>query len=129
MNKREKGWANIAEIAGEQGIVAMEGVQAVSPRLANLALEFGYGDIYDNDALDRKQRTLITLSSLITQGQFGHTLTFHFKAALRSGLTKEEILELITHCSGYVGFPKAMNALTVFDQTYKEWIEEQEYVK
>ncbi len=124
MDKRQIGWNKIKEIAGVQGVKAMEEVQSYSPRLANMALEFGYGDIYSDDTLDSRQRALITLSSLISQGNQGTTLTFHFKAALRVGLSKEEILELINHCSGYVGFPKAITSLNLFQQAYSEFEKE-----
>ncbi len=128
MDKRQMGWNKIREIAGEQGVKTMEAVQAYSPRLANMALEYGYGDIYSNDTLDSRQRALITLSSLISQGDHGTALIFHFKAALKVGLTKEEILELINHCSGYVGFPKAIASLNLFQQAYSEFENESEEV-
>ncbi|TSB47494.1 carboxymuconolactone decarboxylase family protein [Alkalicoccobacillus porphyridii] len=112
--KAAAGWKKIDELAGERGIQAMKAVEEFSPRLAKLALEFGYGDVYLGEALDSKQRALITLSSLITQGDQGRGLTYHFNAALRVGVSKEEILELINHCSAYAGFPKAIHALHVF---------------
>ncbi|WYS08447.1 carboxymuconolactone decarboxylase family protein [Bacillus sp. FSL R5-0394] len=121
MEKAQLGWKQIEEMAGEAGIKAMEAVEAFSPRLAKLALEFGYGDVYAGDALDLKQRALITLSSLITQGDQGRGLTYHYKAALRVGVSKEEILEVINHCSAYAGFPKAIHALFVFKQVWDEY--------
>ncbi|MBM7839610.1 4-carboxymuconolactone decarboxylase [Alkalihalobacillus xiaoxiensis] len=116
MDKAAAGWKKIEELAGEPGIQSMKAVEEFSPRLAQLALEFGYGDVYLGEALDLKQRALITLSSLITQGDQGRGLTYHFKAALRVGVTKEEILEVINHCSAYAGFPKAIHALHVFKE-------------
>ncbi|MDQ0209086.1 carboxymuconolactone decarboxylase family protein [Alkalicoccobacillus murimartini] len=120
--KAAAGWKMIDELAGERGIQAMKTVEEFSPRLAKLALEFGYGDVYLDDALDKKQRALITLSSLITQGDNGRGLTYHFNAALRVGVSKEEILELINHCSAYAGFPKAIHAVHVF----KDFLENQQ---
>ncbi|MGP4041248.1 carboxymuconolactone decarboxylase family protein [Gracilibacillus sp. D59] len=121
MEKIQVGWKKIEEIAGEQGVKTMKEVQDFSPKLAKMAVEHGYGDIYSDDTLDLKQRTLITLSSLISQGDQGTALTFHFKIALRAGLTKEEILEVINHCSGYVGFPKAIASLSIFKKVYSEY--------
>lgn len=122
MDKRERGWKQIEELAGKGGLRSMEEVEKFSPRLARLALEFGYADVYADDSLDLKQRALITLSSLITQGDVGRGLHYHFRAALHVGLTKAEILELINHCSAYAGFPKAIHALFIF----KEVVDEQE---
>ncbi|SFL86434.1 4-carboxymuconolactone decarboxylase [Gracilibacillus orientalis] len=121
MDKIQVGWNRIEEIAGEQGVKTMEEVQDFSPRLAKMAVEFGYGDIYSDDTLDLKQRAMITLSSLISQGDQGTALTFHFKIALKVGLSKEEILEVINHCSGYVGFPKAISSLSHFKKAYSEF--------
>lgn len=120
MDKKDFGWKKIDEMAGERGIRAMEEVEKFSPRLAKLALEFGYGDVYADDSLDLKQRALITLSSLITQGDVGRGLQYHFNAALRVGVSKEEILELINHCSAYAGFPKAIHALHIFKSIIEE---------
>ena len=121
MDKAAAGWKRIEELGGERGIQNMKGMEAFAPRLARLALEFGYGDVYAGEALDLKQRALITLSSLITQGDQGTGLSYHFHAALRVGVTKEEIFELINHCSAYAGFPKAINAA----QLFKEVLENQ----
>ncbi len=120
LTKQERGWKQIEELAGSKGIDAMKEVEKFSPRLAKLALEFGYGDVYHNDSLDLKQRALITLSSLITQGDAGRGLTYHFHAALNVGVHQSEILELINHCSAYAGFPKAIHALHIFKSVVEE---------
>jgi 4-carboxymuconolactone decarboxylase len=125
MDKKEMGWRKIEELAGERGLRAMEEIEKISPRLAKLALEFGYGDVYADSSLDLQQRALITLSSLITQGDIGRGLAYHFRAALHVGLSKEQILEVIHHCSAYAGFPKAIHALFIF----KGVLEEQENSK
>ncbi|EZH65593.1 gamma-carboxymuconolactone decarboxylase [Bacillaceae bacterium JMAK1] len=124
MDKNEAGWKQIQELAGERGIQSMKAAEEFSPRLARLAVEFGYGDVYASDALSLKQRSLITLSSLITQGDPGTGLSYHFRAALRIGVTKEEILELINHCTAYAGFPKCINALFIFKEAYETYEEE-----
>ncbi|SDM44664.1 carboxymuconolactone decarboxylase family protein [Sediminibacillus halophilus] len=124
MDKQQLGWGNIEEIAGDNGVKVMKEVQNFSPRFAKLALEFGYVDLYSDNTLDLKQRALITLSSLISQGEQGTDLTFHYRVALRAGVSKDEILELIIHCSGYAGFPKAMTALFIFKETYQKFKQE-----
>ncbi|SFM13944.1 carboxymuconolactone decarboxylase family protein [Salibacterium qingdaonense] len=118
--KEQIGWKQIEQMAGSSGLAAMEELQKFSPRLAKLALEFGYGDVYNDDALDLKQRALITLSSLITQGDAGRGLAYHFRAALHVGLSKEEIMETVHHCSAYAGFPKAIHALFIFKEVLEE---------
>lgn len=118
--RSEQGWESIQKLAGEKGIRAMEELIKTSPRLGKLALEFGYGDVYSNQTLDFKQRAIITLSSLITQGDAGRGLNYHFRAALNVGLTKEEIMEVIIHCAAYCGFPKALSAVFIFQSILEE---------
>jgi 4-carboxymuconolactone decarboxylase len=119
-SRTELGWQSIQKLAGDNGIRAMKELLKTSPRLGKLALEFGYGDVYSNQTLDFKQRALITLSSLITQGDTGRGLAYHLRAALHAGLTKEEIMEAISHCSVYAGFPKALNAVFIFETILEE---------
>ncbi|UOQ48942.1 carboxymuconolactone decarboxylase family protein [Gracilibacillus caseinilyticus] len=121
MNKQELGWKKVDELGGTRGIKAIKAMEDASPRLARLALEFGYADVYENDNLDVKQRALVTLSSLISQGDAGRGLHYHFYAALNVGLKQEEVLEVINHCSAYVGFPKAIHALHIFQEVAEEF--------
>ncbi|WP_062051563.1 carboxymuconolactone decarboxylase family protein [Bacillus sp. JCM 19034] len=121
MDKQALGWKKIEELAGQQGIEAMKTMESYSPRLARLALEFGYADVYDDDSLNLKQRALVTLSSLITQGDAGRGLHYHFRAALNVGLEQAQILEVINHCSAYAGFPKAIHALHIFQEVLNQY--------
>ena len=107
----ERGTEVIMKLAGEQGIQAVEGVQSFSPDLAKMIVEFAYGEIYSRPVFDFKQRELITLSSLITQGAGEEMLIFHFNSALNSGMTLEEVKEVVIHCAVYAGFPRSISAL------------------
>ncbi|MFB5660277.1 hypothetical protein [Alteribacillus sp. HJP-4] len=49
--KQAAGWKQIEEMEGERGLFAMEELEKFSPRLAKLALEFGYGNVYVDQAL------------------------------------------------------------------------------
>ncbi|MER2170352.1 MAG: carboxymuconolactone decarboxylase family protein, partial [Psychrobacillus psychrodurans] len=54
-----------------------------------------------------------------TQGAFDQ-LRVHLQAALNVGLSKEEIIEIIIHCAGYVGFPKAVHAMGIAGEIFEE---------
>lgn len=97
----------------------MEGIKDISPDLWNMIVSFGFGDLYSRNTLSHAQREIITLTSLITQGAFDQ-LRVHLQAALNVGLTKEEIIEIILHCTGYVGFPKAVHAMGIAGEVFKE---------
>lgn len=110
----------IMKLAGEQGKLAIDNVHSLSPELGRMIVEFAFGQVYSRPIFDLKQRELITLSSLITQGAGEDQLQFHFKSALNIGMTVEEITEIITHCAVYAGFPRAVNALGILKKTVEQ---------
>jgi len=112
-NRYQRGIEIVTKLAGEQGKGALEELGVFSPDFASKIIEFGFGEIYSRPVLDLKQRELLTLASLITQGAESQ-LQFHFRSSLHIGLTKEEIMEVILHCALYAGFPRALSALQVF---------------
>jgi len=97
----------------------MEQMKEVSPDLWNLIVSFGFGDLYTENTLSLQQREIITITTLITQGAF-EQLEVHLKAALRVGLTKQEISQIIIQCAGYVGFPKAVQAMGMAGEIFKK---------
>ncbi len=97
----------------------MEQMKAVSPDLWDMIVSFGFGDLYARSSLSLATREIITLTSLITQGAFDQ-LRIHLHAALAAGLTEEEIKEIIIHCIGYTGFPKAVQAMGIAAEVFLE---------
>jgi 4-carboxymuconolactone decarboxylase len=77
-----------------------------------MAIEFPLGDIYARDGLDFRSRELVAISSLATLGDTGPHLRIHIRAALRMGITKAEIIEILMQTAIYAGFPVALNALS-----------------
>ena len=119
-NKRYEAGINAMEELFSQDVRnGMEGIKNISPDLWNMIVSFGFGDLYSRNTLSHAQREIITLTSLITQGAFDQ-LRVHLQAALNVGLTKEEIIEIILHCTGYVGFPKAVHAMGIAGEVFKE---------
>jgi len=74
-----------------------------------LAADYCFGEIWTREDLDRKSRSLATVSMLIGSGRF-EELRFHFPAAVRNGWSVKEIDEVILHATAYVGFPAATSA-------------------
>lgn len=63
--------------------------------------------------ISMKQREMLTLTTLATQGDTSYQLDFHIQASLNAGLTKEEIVEVFVHSLPYIGFPKTLNAIAM----------------
>ena len=91
----------------------------IAPRLAELTDEILFGDVWERPGLSPRDRSLVTVTSLISLYRVNE-LPFHLGKALENGLTRDEIVETITHLAFYAGWPPAMTALQiarkVFDQ-------------
>ncbi|EJR89631.1 carboxymuconolactone decarboxylase family protein [Bacillus cereus] len=94
-----------------------EELKEIAPDVGKYIIEFAYGDIYSRPGLDNKQRALITISSLVTQGTEPQ-LELHLNTGLTAGLTPTEIIESIMHLIPYTGFPRVLNALTVAKKVF-----------
>ncbi|ULO06800.1 carboxymuconolactone decarboxylase family protein [Paenibacillus sp. 19GGS1-52] len=115
-----RGWEKLMEIDGEGGARVVDSLQDIAPDLGKYVVEFGFGDIYCREGLDSKQRQLITLSSLTTQGGCEPQLKVHINAALNVGLSPKEIIEALLHCIPYTGFPRVLNATFVAKEVFLE---------
>jgi 4-carboxymuconolactone decarboxylase len=115
----KKGMEILNKVTDEKGINMIKRFSEIHPDFEEMMVSFGYGDIWSRDELDLKQRALITLSSLITQGAF-EALRFHVKAALHVGVKPKEIVELVVHCAAYVGFPKAVTAFPIVMEIFEQ---------
>lgn len=79
-------------------------LQDIAPDVGTYIIEFAHGEIYSRAGLTNKQRALVTISPLVTQGTEPQ-MELHINTGLTAGLTKEEIVESITHLIPYTGFP------------------------
>jgi 4-carboxymuconolactone decarboxylase len=91
---------------------AREQVRPIAPKLVELAEEVVYGDVWERPGLSKRDRSLITVATLIALGR-ERQLVGHLGRALDNGLSKDEISELITHLAFYAGWPAAMTAALV----------------
>lgn len=94
-----------------EGLVAMQ--QGRAKDLAQLGIEFNFGDIYSRPGLTLAQRELLSLASLVTIGGLEPQLRGHTRGAIRAGCSPTEVLETVIHVVQYCGFPKALNAIRV----------------
>lgn len=115
-----RGWDKLMEVDGEGGKRVIESLKDIAPDLGKYVVEFAFGDIYSREGLDVKQRQLVTIASLTTQGGCEPQLTVHINAALNVGLTAHEIIEAITHCIPYTGFPRVLNAIFTAKHVFEE---------
>lgn len=120
MNKKEIGLKNLAKIDGVAAEVVFDSLKDLAPDLNNLMLKFAFGTIYERGVLNFKDRELITITSLLTQGGCENQLRVHIQASLNVGLTQEEIIETFIHYAPYVGFPRVLNAIFVAKEIFTD---------
>ena len=101
-------------IMAQQKIVQTAGRDALgdfAPEFAHLNDDILFGEVWSrNDLLSLRDRSLVTITSLISQGITDSSLTYHLQEAKKNGITRTEIAEIITHIAFYAGWPKAWGA-------------------
>jgi 4-carboxymuconolactone decarboxylase len=85
----------------------------------NLVTEFAWGTIWTRPGLDRRSRSMITLTALIARGH-DEELALHIRAALRNGLSWDEIKEVLLQTAVYCGVPDANAAFRVAARVFEE---------
>ncbi|WP_215776664.1 carboxymuconolactone decarboxylase family protein [Paludibacterium sp. B53371] len=82
-----------------------------APQFAALNDDVLFGQIWSRDTeLSARDRSLITVTALMASGMLDSALDFHLQTARRNGITREEIVAVITHLAFYAGWPKAWAA-------------------
>ena len=90
-----------------------------APEFARLNDDILFGEVWSrNDLLSLRDRSLITLTSLISQGITDSSLAYHLQEAKKNGITRTEIAEIITHIAFYAGWPKAWAAFRQANPTF-----------
>ena len=91
----------------------------VAPKFAEVTDEVLFGDVWRRPGLSPRDRSLITVSCLISTYRTNE-LAFHMKTALKNGVTRDEIVEIITHLAFYAGWPPANTAVAIADKVFDE---------
>ena len=88
-----------------------------APKLVSLTDDVLFGDIWRRPELPSRDRSLVTVAALITNGSTDQ-LRAHLQIAKDNGLTETELKELIIHLAFYAGWPRAMSAITVAKEVF-----------
>lgn len=81
--------------------------------------EYCFGDFYTREGLDLKTRELMTMVMLATLGGCENQLRGHVGANIIVGNSRELLIETITQCQPYIGFPRTLNAITIINEVTK----------
>jgi 4-carboxymuconolactone decarboxylase len=90
-----------------------------APKIVELTDDVLFADIWERPGLSKRDRSLITVTALIAMNRT-EQLKFHIPNALKNGVTKDEVIETITHLAFYSGWPNAMSALQLAKELFTE---------
>ncbi len=90
-----------------------------APALVGFTDDVLFGKVWKREQLSAKERSLVTVAALTTSGNTDQ-LVFHLGLAKQNAASEEELFEAITHLAFYAGWPKAMAAMAVAKQVFRD---------
>jgi 4-carboxymuconolactone decarboxylase len=116
----ERGMRTRREVLGDDHVdEAIARTTGFTEDFQDLITRYAWGEIWSRDGLDRRTRSCITLTALVALGR-EEELAMHVRAALRIGLSPEEIKEVLLHSAIYCGVPAANGAFAVAQRVLDE---------
>lgn len=94
---------------------------AFAPKFAELNDDVLFGQVWSREEqLSLRDRSIVTVTVLMTKGIFDNSLKHHLANAKANGVTAEEMAEIITHAAFYAGWPNAWAVFAVAKEVYSE---------
>ncbi|MGC8559866.1 MAG: carboxymuconolactone decarboxylase family protein [Phycisphaerae bacterium] len=118
--KTQSGQDKLRQLHGDFGAQVLSELDDINPELKKWIIEFGYGTVYESKKLDARTRQITTVTALVCLGHLGREFQSHVRAALKLGITKEEIVGIAEHCALYCGFPAALAATNAMKDIFKQ---------
>jgi len=91
----------------------------IAPALAEYTDRVLFGDVWQRPGLSSRDRSLITVAALVALYR-NNELPVHLNKALDNGVTRDELIELITHLAFYSGWPTANTAVSIARRVFQE---------
>jgi len=108
------------EVLGDEHVDrAVAGTTAFTADFQDLITRYAWGEIWARPGLDRRTRSAITLTALVALNHH-EELAMHVRAALRNGMTADEIKEVLLQSAIYCGVPAANRAFAIAQQVLEE---------
>jgi 4-carboxymuconolactone decarboxylase len=124
-DSHERGERTRREVLGDAHVDrSIERTTDFTADFQDLITRYAWDEIWNRPGLDRRTRSCITLTALVAGGHL-EELALHVRAAVRNGLTADEIKEVLLQTAVYCGVPAANSAFTVAQRTLDEVAAEQ----
>jgi 4-carboxymuconolactone decarboxylase len=109
----ERGMKVRREVLGDEHVDRAEAEKTPLDRdFQEFITRYAWGEVWGRGTLDRRERHLVTLAALCALGR-EHELALHLRAIRRTGVTPEEVAEVLQHVAVYAGVPVANAAFAV----------------
>jgi 4-carboxymuconolactone decarboxylase len=117
---REEGMRIRREVLGDEHVDrAIEQTTPETEDFQDFITRYAWGEIWARPGLDRRTRSCLTLTTLVALNR-EHELAMHIRAALRNGVTRDEIKEVFLQAAVYCGVPAANGAFAVLRDVLAE---------
>jgi 3-oxoadipate enol-lactonase/4-carboxymuconolactone decarboxylase len=108
------------EVLGDEHVDrAIERATPFTADFQDLITRYAWGEIWSRPGLDRRSRSMITITALVALGR-EHEFELHVRAALRNGVTRDELKEVLLQCAIYCGVPAANGAFAIAQRVLDE---------
>jgi len=116
----DEGMKTRREVLGDEHVDhAIASTTKFTADFQDLITRYAWGEIWSRPGLDRRTRSCITITALVAMGR-EHELAMHVRAALRNGVTPDELKEVLLQCAVYCGVPAANGAFAVAQRVLEE---------
>ncbi|WP_028967956.1 carboxymuconolactone decarboxylase family protein [Sphingomonas phyllosphaerae] len=103
----------------EEQSAAQKAYGDVSPGLADLSDRVLFGEVWERPGLSKRDRSLVTVTALIATYRHNE-LPGHLARALANGVTRDELVEAVTHLAFYAGWPVANSAIPILRKAFAD---------
>ena len=111
----------MGEVIMKKVTAGREALGEFAPKFAELNDDVLFGQVWSReDKLSLRDRSLVTVTALLSQGLCDGSFEFHLRSAKQNGITKAEIAEIITHAAFYAGWPKAWAAFRLAKNVWND---------
>jgi len=116
----EQGIKVRTEVLGEKHVNrSIENLNDFNEDFQNFISRFAWGEVWSRPGLPRHTRSLVTIAILLSLGREAE-LRMHLRACFNNGVTKDDLKELILHCSLYAGLPAANAAMHMAEEVFAD---------
>ncbi len=116
----DRGLAVRKEVLGEDYVnKSIAGADEFTRTMAEWSTEYCWGALWTRPGLDRRSRSIANLSMIAALNR-PHELKLHVKAAVKNGLSRDEIKEVLLQVAVYAGVPAGIDSFRIAREAFKE---------